>query len=47
MKMANDGRIPLTRLLLDSNLVSITDMIARNRKNVQYTLMNEMSPRGL
>jgi hypothetical protein len=37
--------IPLTRLLLDSNLVSITDMIARYRKGVQHTLVNEMGLR--
>jgi hypothetical protein len=47
MKADLHEHIPLTRLLLDSNFVSITDMIVRNRKNVQPPLMNEMGPRRL
>jgi len=32
---------PLTRLLLDSNFVSITDMIVRNQEGVQHTQISE------
>lgn len=47
MKMDDHEHIPLTRLLLDSNLVSITDMIGRNRGNVRYAVVNEKGPKGL
>jgi hypothetical protein len=47
MQMDHHEGIPLTRLLLDSNFVSITDMITRNRENVQCTLVNEMGPERL
>lgn len=45
MRAGYHGRIPLTRLLFDSNFVSMTDMIARNRRGVQHKLMNEIGPR--
>jgi hypothetical protein len=45
MRMDYHGGIPLTRLLLDSNFVSITDMVARNLGGVQHTLISGMGPK--
>lgn len=46
MRIDYHERIPLTRLLLDSNFVSITDMVTRNRedpKQVRLRVFDERS----